>query len=190
MKNYKLFLNHGSVSSLAELFDTRLEKLFSKVTALIKDMIYHRWGDIHPNMLEICIVLFDEKQSLIRGREEYILDTLTLCLTSFLYSTICHKDRDHSEKQVSRGILNLCKLSKQNKQITKTQRKRLTSIKETLTGEHSASNHVTKIVKCLFEKKQFVNFKKLQLEIMTEPHIMMLTNTVFIQVSSAYRKLV
>ena len=179
MQNYKHLLSNCELTSLVQLLDTSLDKLFSKATTLIKDIVYHRWGDIivHSDIIQMVTFFFEERHSAIKGREADILDTLILCLTSFLRSTICHKDIDNFE-QIIKNISHLSKVvTKTSNQLYKTRIKRLTIIRDTLTGEHSASNKLSKIVRCILEQKESSYVKKILLSTMNETHLFMLAMT-------------
>ena len=169
-----------------KLFHTSSDTLFSKVTTLVKDILYYRWGDAHryTEILEIYVVLFGEELPSIKGREEKLLDMLIMCLVSFLYFTISHQDSDRSQKKIIKMISSLCKiLTKQRSQTYKTYKKRLVAIKETLTGDHPSSSHVTKMVKCVLEKRERQRLWKLQLTGIAEPQMILLAMTFITEVN-------
>ena len=132
---------------IIHFFDTQHPRLLKKLTLLLTDIVYSRWGKISvtTESLEQFGMFYEANPQTRRIDNCAMLDGVTLCFLSDLY-TICVAPKEKKKRRaITKNLSYLCDvLSKSSDPLIKERKKKLKKIKDIYTSEPENYKYLTK----------------------------------------------
>ena len=135
-------------------FDTKYPRLLRKLTSLLTDSAYTRWGtaSISAESLEQLCNLFKAKAQRKVSDQCAMLDAITMCLLFDLYAIYTSPSEKKKRQRVTKGLSSLCDvLSGSNDPHINEHKRKLKEIRDIYSGENQNCKYLTKSIPDIYK---------------------------------------